>query len=64
MKNEPSETLRQVWTMKQAAEEETRGCATAAEYFSHIRSRIPEKRLPDAVPPRTAAASRTRRDTH
>jgi hypothetical protein len=35
--------------MKQAAEEETRSCATAEDYFRHIRSRLPDLRLPDAA---------------
>jgi len=60
MRNEPSASLRQVWAMKQAAEEETRPCATAADYFRHIRSSIPDLRLPVAAP-RHAGAGTNRR---
>jgi hypothetical protein len=59
MRNEPSACLRQVWAMKEAAEEETRPCVTAEEYFRHIRSRLPDLRLPEAArAPRPAAAGR------
>ena len=35
--------------MKQAAHEETKGLATAEEYFRHIRSRIRDAGLPEAL---------------
>jgi len=63
MRNEPSKSMRQVWAMKQAAEEQTRSCATAEDYFQHIRGRIPDLRLSDApAPPRPARAGLAGRD--
>ena len=49
MKTEPSPSLRKVWAMKEAAEEETKDLASAEEYFRHIRKATPHLRLPDAA---------------
>jgi hypothetical protein len=54
MKNEPLSTLEQVWALKQAVEEETRGL-TWAEYFRYIRKRAPDLGLP-VTPSRTRAS--------
>ena len=53
MKNEPWAMLREVWAMKEAAQEETKGLSTKA-YFRHIRKRIPDLGLPIAPAPRSS----------
>jgi len=44
----PLSTLEQVWAMKQAAEEETRGLTDPAAYFRYIRNRISSLGIPAA----------------
>ena len=48
MRNEPSASLRRVWAMKEAAQNETRQLVTPASYFRHIRKAVPDLGLPIA----------------
>ena len=45
MKTEPSRTLREVWALKRAVEEETRGMS-AREFLEYVRLHAPKVGVP------------------
>jgi hypothetical protein len=63
MKNEPSATLREVWAIKQAAQEETAHLLDPADYFRYIRQRTAGLNLPTAPGPRRPAPAPGKRNT-
>jgi len=60
MKSEPSRTLREVWALKQAAQEETKGLS-GPEYFAYIHREVVKLRRSAARRRARAAAGPKRR---
>lgn len=46
MKTEPSNTIREVWAAKEAAQTETERLSSPKDFFAHLRANNPDLGLP------------------